>query len=421
MIKLYIFLIYFIQPIIWIYLLWNGNKNPEYLKRWGERYGFCKEKVKPNSILIHAASLGESIAAKPLIIILKKKYPFSPIIVTNVTPNGSKYIKNIFDKKVYNVYFPYDYPKSIKRFLNFTKPILVIIMEREIWPNFIRETYFRKIPLIIANARLSENSYIKYKFLGKFMKNILNLTSLIAAQSYMDGERFIKLGVNKSKLFITGNLKFNISIDNKLKKKIKNLKNQFINKNPIWIAASTHKGEENILLKIHLILSKYFPNLLLIIAPRHPERYIELCNIAKKIGLNYFLQSNKNILYNDENVIIVDTTGELMLLYGISDLAFIGGSMINHGGHNPLEAAVHSIPIIIGPYHYHFDDICKKLIKENGLIVVNNYYSLIKKIFFLLNNNKTRLFYGKNALKVFKKNKNNLEKLLVLIENYLSN
>lgn len=267
MTTLYTVLLYLIQPLIWLRLWLRGRKAPAYRKRWAERYGYCAGKVKPDGILLHSVSVGETLAAVPLVRALRHRYPSMPITVTTMTPTGSERAASAFGKDVHHVYLPYDLPGSMNRFLDNVNPRLVIIMETELWPNMIALLHQRKIPLVIANARLSERSAKGYKKLGKFMQRLLQRITLIAAQNQEDGERFISLGLKRSHLTVTGSLKFDISVTPELAARAITLRRQWAPRRPVWIATSTHEGEESIILEAHRKLLARFPTLLLILVP----------------------------------------------------------------------------------------------------------------------------------------------------------
>lgn len=419
MTTLYTVLLYLIQPLIWLRLWLRGRKAPAYRKRWAERYGYCAGKVKPDGILLHSVSVGETLAAVPLVRALRHRYPSMPITVTTMTPTGSERAASAFGKDVHHVYLPYDLPGSMNRFLDNVNPRLVIIMETELWPNMIALLHKRKIPLVIANARLSERSAKGYKKLGKFMQRLLQRITLIAAQNQEDGERFISLGLKRSQLTVTGSLKFDISVTPELAARAITLRRQWAPRRPVWIATSTHDGEESIILDAHRKLLTRFPNLLLILVPRHPERFSTARELTQKAGLSYTLRSSGKIPSGSTQVVIGDTMGELMLLYGIADVAFVGGSLVDRGGHNPLEAAAHAIPVLMGPYTLNFKDICAKLQQADGLITVTDADSLDKEIGTLLTDEDYRLYYGRHAVEVLHQNQGALQRLLQLLEPHL--
>ncbi|HEK0788572.1 lipid IV(A) 3-deoxy-D-manno-octulosonic acid transferase [Proteus faecis] len=419
LLRLYQVLLYLIQPLIWLRLLLRSRKAPAYRKRWGERYGFCKDKVVPQGILLHSVSVGETLAAVPLVRALRHHYPDLPITVTTMTPTGSERVRSAFGDDVYHVYLPYDLPGSVNRFLKTVDPKLVIIMETELWPNLISKLHQRKIPLIIANARLSERSAAGYQKLGSFVKTMLQKITLIAAQNQEDGERFIELGLKRSHLHVTGSLKFDISVTPELAARAVALRRQWAAHRPVWIATSTHEGEETIILETHKKLLTQFPQLLLILVPRHPERFPKAEQLTREAGLKYTLRSTDAVPDAQTQVVIGDTMGELMLLYGIADLAFVGGSLVERGGHNPLEAAAHAIPVIMGPHTFNFKNICAKLDQAEGLITVTDSESMATAIASLLNDEDYRRYYGRHAVEVLHENQGALLRLLTLLSPYL--
>lgn len=418
---IYTLLLYLIQPFVWLKLLWRSRKAPAYRQRWLERYGFCKNKVKPNGILVHAVSVGETIAAIPLIKALQQKYPQLPITVTTMTPTGSERVKSLLKDSVSHVYLPYDLPGAIKRFLKTTKPKIVIIMETELWPNLISQCYKQKIPLIIANARLSERSAARYGKLGKAVKQLFSKISMVAAQNQQDGERFVSLGLPADHLAITGSIKFDINLSNEQRQNINQLKQQWQLKRPVLIAASTHSGEDEIILTAFKKLLLKHANLLLILVPRHPERFKTVEKLISDSGFNYLKRSTNQIPTEQTQIVLGDTMGELVELYAMADIAFVGGSLVKQGGHNPLEPALHHIAIITGEYFFNFQVICEQLIEAQGMIVCTNsaddLYSTIDR---LLNDNSRRVQLGENAYLVLKQNQGALSRLLAVINHYLN-
>lgn len=419
LLRLYQTLLYLIQPLIWIRLLLRSRKAPAYRRRWCERYGFCRGKVVAGGIMLHSVSVGETLAAIPLVRTLRHRYPLLPITVTTMTPTGSERVQSAFGKDVHHVYLPYDLPGSVNRFLDQVNPKLVIIMETELWPNLINSLYRRKIPLVVANARLSERSATSYKKIGGLVQDIMQNITMIAAQNQEDGERFIELGFKRSHLHIIGNLKFDISVTPELATSATTIRRQWAQQRPVWIATSTHEGEEKIVLEAHYQLLATYPNLLLILVPRHPERFNKVQELTQKIGFSYTLRSTGQPTTTDTQVVIGDTMGELMLLYGIADVAFVGGSLVKKGGHNPLEAAAHAIPVLMGPHTLNFKDICTKLTQAEGLITVTDTSSLVEKISTLLANKDMCLYYGSHAATVLHENQGALQRLLHLLEPYL--
>ena len=416
---LYTALLYLIQPLIWIRLWVRGRKAPAYRKRWGERYGFYRQPLKAGGIMLHSVSVGETLAAIPLVRALRHRYPDLPITVTTMTPTGSERVQSAFGKDVQHVYLPYDLPDALNRFLDKIDPKLVLIMETELWPNLIATLHRRHIPLVIANARLSERSAAGYAKLGSFVRTLLQRITLIAAQNEEDGKRFVTLGAKNSQVTITGSLKFDISVTPQLAAKAITLRRQWAPHRPVWIATSTHDGEESIIIAAHHALLKQYPDLLLILVPRHPERFPDAINLTRQAGLTFTTRSSGEVPSATTQVVIGDTMGELMLLYGIADLAFVGGSLVERGGHNPLEAAAHAIPVLMGPHTFNFKDICARLEQASGLITVTDAASLEKEVSSLLADADYRSFYGRHAVEVLYQNQGALQRLLQLLEPYL--
>ncbi|NDJ55550.1 3-deoxy-D-manno-octulosonic acid transferase [Enterobacteriaceae bacterium 4M9] len=416
---LYTALFYLIQPLIWIRLWVRGRKAPAYRKRWGERYGFYRQPLQKGGIMLHSVSVGETLAAIPLVRALRHRYPSLPITVTTMTPTGSERVLSAFGRDVQHVYLPYDLPDAINRFLNAVEPRLVLVMETELWPNLIAALHRREIPLVIANARLSARSAKGYARLGKFVRTLLRRITLIAAQNEEDGERFIELGARRAQLSVTGSLKFDISVTPQMAAKSVTLRRQWAPHRPVWTAASTHEGEESVILAAHKALLQQFPNLLLILVPRHPERFPDAVALVRDAGLSYITRSSGEVPSGSTQVVVGDTMGELMLLYGMSDLAFVGGSLIERGGHNPLEPAAHAIPVLMGPHIFNFKDICARLEQADGLITVTDEASLVKEIGSLLSDEDYRSYYGRHAVEVLYQNQGALQRLLDLLEPYL--
>ena len=416
---LYTALLYLIQPFVWVRLLLRSRKAPAYRKRWRERYGFCRGKVAPGGILLHSVSVGETLTAIPLVRALRHRYPTLPITVTTMTPTGSERAQSAFGKNVHHVYLPYDLPCAMNRFFDTTNPKLVIVMETELWPNMIAILHKRKIPLVIANARLSERSAQGYKKLGNFARRLMSRITLIAAQNEEDGQRFIDLGLKRSQLTVTGSLKFDISVTPELAARAIALRSQWAPHRNVWIAASTHDGEERIILDAHRKLLESFPDLLLILVPRHPERFADAQTLIRKAGFSYILRSSNEIPSTSTQVVVGDSMGELMLLYGIADIAFVGGSLVERGGHNPLEPAAHAIPVLMGTHTFNFKDICAKLQQADGLITVTDAESIAKEISTLLTDEDYRLYTGHHAVEFLHQNQGALQRLLQILQPYL--
>ncbi|PJG82348.1 lipid IV(A) 3-deoxy-D-manno-octulosonic acid transferase [Caviibacterium pharyngocola] len=419
---LYTLLMYFLQPFILFFMLIRSIKAPNYRKRIRERYGFYGNLAAPeaNGIVIHAASVGEVIAATPLVKHIQQQYPDLPITLTTVTPTGSDRVRAAFGDKVTHVYLPYDLPDALVRFIHFIRPKACIVIETEIWPNLIHQLYLRGVPFIIANARLSSRSAKRYGWIKSKLQNMLREIVLIAPQDEISGKRYLALGYNPNKLKLTGNIKYDLVLNSELRNKIKSLHESWVNDRPVWIAASTHEGEEEIILAAHRLLLAQFPDLLLILVPRHPERFNQVAELITKQKFNYVRRSENMSPTAETQVVLGDTMGELMLMYGISDIAFVGGSLVKHGGHNPLEPLAFKIPVISGKYTFNFPEVFRKLIEVQGALEINeNEQALARAVGIFLRSLALRDRYGEAGYAVLVENRGALLRLFNLLRPYL--
>lgn len=418
---LYTLFMYGIQPIILFFMFIRSLKSPNYRQRLGERYGFYTHirPPKPNGIIIHAASVGEVIAATPLVKAIQQQYPNLAITFTTMTSTGSDRVIATFGNKVTHIYLPYDLPFAIKRFIRFIQPKICIVIETEIWANLIHQLSIKQIPFIIANARLSYRSTKRYGWIKKSFQETLNKIELIAAQDSISGERYLQLGYPHQRLSTTGNIKYDLVVSDALQEQIKTLKDLWNNRQ-IWIAASTHEGEDQIILQAHQLLLQKYPKVLLLLVPRHPERFQSVAELIQKHNLTYCRRS-ENISPNDKTqVVLGDTMGELLLLYGIANIAFIGGSLVKHGGHNPLEALAFKLPTITGKYTFNFSEVFTQLLAVKGVIEIESDPQILADtLISLLDSPQTGLQYGEAGFEILIKNRGALKNLMQLLQPYL--
>lgn len=413
---LYTTIFYLSTPLIIIRLFYRSLKMPAYRKRIFERFGWVPKIKQPNSIWLHAVSLGESIAATPLIKALLTAYPDRKLIVTNMTPTGSNYIAKTFGDQIVNTYVPYDLPDVVARFLQRIQPSLVILMETELWPNIMAGCAKRKLPILIANARLSDRSAKGYAKIASLVKGMLQQVTLVAAQTQADAERFVALGLNPVKVRVIGNIKFDLQLPDDLFIQAKQLRADWGIDRPIWIAASTHDGEHETVLQAFAQIRQTIPNCLLILVPRHPERFKAVAELCRKQGYNVTLRSQHAPIDSKTAIVIGDTMGELKLLYAASDIAFVGGSLIPVGGHNLLEPAAVGIPTLTGPHMHNFVEI-NKLLQQAGVVLpVNNNSQIAATVCELLNNSTQRSALGSKAKQLVEQNRGALVKHLAIIE-----
>lgn len=417
---IYTFLMYLLQPFVLLFMLFRSLKAPKYRGRLRERYGFYGMLPAPKSqgVLVHAASVGEVIAATPLIKRIQTEYPELAITVTTMTPTGSERVKSAFGDKVTHVYLPYDLPCAVHRFIRFIQPKVCIVIETELWANLIHGLHQQNIPFIIANARLSERSARRYGKVKNWLREMLSEIELIAPQDDFSGMRYQQIGY-QGKLSLTGNIKYDLHVSNELTQKINQLRAE-IGTRPIWIAASTHAGEEEIILQAHRTLLQQFPDLLLILVPRHPEHFNVVAELLEKNGLQYTRRSQGLIPNANTSVLLGDTMGELMLMYGVANVAFVGGSLIKRGGHNPLEPLAFKCPVISGKYTFNFPEVFAKLKQVNGMIEIEeNATALTQAVSHCLSDCTFSAQLGDAGFKVLMENRGALQRLMHLLKPYL--
>ncbi|MCP3674844.1 MAG: 3-deoxy-D-manno-octulosonic acid transferase, partial [Gammaproteobacteria bacterium] len=376
---LYTLLLYLLIPIELIRLYTRGRITPEYRLRWSERFAISLPAMSINKggIWVHTASVGEFLAALPFIKQLLKYHSEMPITVTTMTPTGSKLVKEELGDQVYHIYSPYDLPDVITRFLDHVEPVKLLIMETELWPNTIAEACRRDIKIVLMNARLSKQSAAGYKRFNSLAVFMMSKLSVIAAQHKDDADRFIQLGAKSTNVTVTGNIKYDLIINSKLLQQGNNLREQFPSK-LVWIAGSTHRGEDEQILNAHQLVRKHYPEAQLILVPRHPERFNEVANLCQTTGFSISRRSLNEDM--EQAIYLGDTMGELLLLFSAADIAFVGGSLVEIGGHNLLEPAALSKPVLTGPYDYNFQDINRQMLAAKAAVCVDNSEQLAQQI-----------------------------------------
>ena len=373
-------------PLVAGRLAWRAWQAPAYARRLGERFALGLPALKPGGIWLHAVSVGESIAAAPLVRELLARYPQLPITITCMTPTGSERIRAMFGGpkyagRVQHCYLPYDLPWAAARFLDRVQPRLAVVMETELWPNHIHQCARRRIPVALANARLSERSARGYGRFRSLTAPMLAELSLIAVQTQVEAERFLALGARPECVTVTGSIKFDLQIDPALLARATALRQQWqADARPIWIAASTHTGEDEIILAAHAELLRQWPEALLILVPRHPERFAAVHELCRRQGLVTRRRSSAEPLQAGDQVLLGDTMGELLFLYALADIAFVGGSLVANGGHNLLEPAALGKPVLSGPHLFNFLDIATQLRDAGALLEVDDAQALAQQV-----------------------------------------
>nr|VFJ53697.1 MAG: 3-deoxy-D-manno-octulosonic-acid transferase [Candidatus Kentron sp. DK]VFJ57442.1 MAG: 3-deoxy-D-manno-octulosonic-acid transferase [Candidatus Kentron sp. DK] len=437
MLSIYSALHYLIMPLVLLRLLWRGIAAPAYRERWPERFGF-RANAAPAAdsgaprIWIHAVSVGEVQAAVPLARALSSRYPEARILLTTTTPTGAARVAAAFGESVEHRYLPYDLPGSIRRFLDGAAPSLALFMETELWPNVLAACRRRAIPVLLVNARLSGKSARGYRRVAGITRRMLQNLSLIAAQGRADAERFIALGADPDRVRVTGSIKFDIELPANLREKGKSMRTYWGENRNVWIAASTHEGEEEPILDVFREIRKKIPDSLLILAARHPERFARTDALARRRGYRTFPRSrlpspeesaqgrvDTAIDGRGIDVLIGDTMGELPLLYAAADVAFVGGSLISVGGHNMLEPAALGVPILFGPHVFNFHAIAGNLEQQGAARRVQNKTELAKAVIMLFRDDNLRRGMGKKGRTFVEDNRGALEQVMALVEAYL--
>ena len=415
---LYSFIFYSLIPFILLRLYWRGFKAPNYRLRWMERLGFYSKKSKQQVIWFHAVSVGEAIAVFPLI----KQFilncpPNQKILITTTTPTGSASVKAVMGDRVEHVYLPYDIPFAVKRFLAHFKPQKAIIMETEIWPNLFILTAKKNIPLFIINARLSENSCRGYQKISSLIHPTLASVTLVATQTEADEVRFRKIADKNLKGETLGNIKFDLTVAPEIIQQGLQLKSTLFSKRFVWIIASTHRGEEQIFFRLYSQLKQQIPELLLLVVPRHPERFDDVAKEAKTAQLILSRRTQNETCNLATDVYLADTMGELKMLYAAADIAFVGGSLFSTlGGHNILEPAAMGVPVMFGAYMSNFKAIETDILAADAAIQCQNEAALVKMLLKLYQQPKLRQQLTNNATNFLKHNQGSIEKIIARLE-----
>jgi len=407
---------YLVSPLLIIHLLFRSISDQRYIDRIAERFGFYESENNHDSIWIHAVSYGEVNAAQSLVRSLLEENPGYKIIFTCTTPTGSALINDLFDDRVSSVYLPYDLKGPVKRFFKWAKPKIAIIIETEIWPNIYHYCGKKEIPLILASACISDDSMKKYSILFGLFKDSVSQGIVVAAQSAEDAQKFISLGAKEERTFVTGNLKFDTEVNLDSSMDINLFKTEFMGQRFSWTAGSTHDREEIEAIRAHKLIKERIPNALLILAPRKPERFQFVSKILDQSGLSFSKWSESKEKKIDSDVLLVDTLGDLLFFYSVSDISFVGGSLFDIGGHNLIEPAILMKPILTGPKLNNVQEIADQFRSNQAMIIVSNHKDLSNTIIDLSDDKKRCNQMTNNAKQVIEKNKGSKEKILQLIQ-----
>ena len=417
---IYTLTLYLLTPFVLYRLAARGIKYHGYFARWRERFGFFPDPGIHDSIWVHAVSLGEVNAAAPLIEALMQRHRDSRFVITTVTPTGSDRVLQLFGDRVFHVYLPYDLTRAVGRFLDRVRPRLAVIMETEIWPNLFMTCAERGISIVVANARLSEKSLRGYWPIQPLVRRAIRCASFVAAQSASDEERLRLLGASEPKLAVVGNLKFDMAVPDGVRESGAAFRTAAGVARPVWIAASTHEGEEIAVLKAHATVLRRFPDALLLIAPRHPERFKPIALACRAYGFRTATRSEEGGADPSHQCFVIDSMGELLEFYAAADVAFVGGSLDPIGGHNLLEPAALARPVIVGPHTFNFAEVTEDLIAAGAALRIGDADDLGPAVVRLLSRDVERHSMGDAAHAVMERERGAVERTMAIVEGVLA-
>ncbi|MCL1049760.1 lipid IV(A) 3-deoxy-D-manno-octulosonic acid transferase [Shewanella abyssi] len=417
--SLYSALLYLLLPLLLVYLAVRAFKSPDYRGRWGER--FSLKGLQQTDLLLHCVSMGETIAAIPLIKQIQATYPDLTITVTTTSPTGSAEVVRAFAGTVQHCYLPFDLAWCSRRFVKQVAPKTCIIMETELWPNLIHYLKSNDTKVLLANARLSQKSADAYQKRPKLNLPMLQSLDAIAAQSDQAATRFIKLGVNQDKVTVCGSLKFDLTIEHARIEAAKALRESWQARHrPVWVAGSVHPGEFELVLQAHQRVMQQYPTALMVMVPRHPEQFDAAVTAVKQANMLVARRSLSQDVTAQTQVVVGDTMGELLTLYAAADQAFVGGTLIESGGHNPLEPAAVGLPVCVGPHHWDFKEIAQLLEVKGALQIVDSSEQLAVFLIELFANKQVYTTASDAAKQVVAENRGALQKQFSLVESLLS-
>lgn len=416
--SLYTALLYAFAPIALAGTALRGLRDPAYRDRLSERLGFTRVfegAREPRPLWVHAVSVGEVQAAVPLVRALLKKYPQHPLLITTATPTGAQRVRALFGESVRHAFLPYDLPGAVRRFLNRVQPSLAVVMEREIWPNLFCECQRRGIPILLASARITASSAARHRRFASLFGDALSGNVTVAAQTTQDAERYRSIGARR--VLVTGNVKFDIEVPRAAIEAGQTLRVAQLGERPVWVAGSTHDGEEQQLLAAHREVTKHRADALLVLVPRHPNRFDAVRGWLKSEQVKFASRSRDEAVTQATSVLLVDTLGELLTFYAAADIAFVGGSLIaTVGGHNLLEPAVLERPILTGPHNFNAPDIAQLMFESGGARQVNSAQQLAAALLQLFADPAARADMGAKAHAIVAANRGALNRVMESIE-----
>jgi len=412
-------LLYLLLPLVLLHLAWRGLRQRGWWRSLPGRFGFVARPAQEIAVWVHAASVGEVAAALPLLRRLVQQNPPGTLLVSTTTPTGAERLRAALGDQVAHAWLPYDLPGAVGRFLGRVRPRRAIVMETELWPNLYHALGRRRVPLVIANARLSPRSVAGYRRVRGLAAQTLAHCTAIAAQSEPVAQRFRELGADPARVHVPGNLKFDLELPPEQVAAGRALRLRWGAARPTWIAASTHDGEEAAALHAHRILLARQRDALLLLVPRHPERFDAVARLAQDSGLRTLRRSaiGETTVLDGVQVLVGDSMGELALYLGAADVAFVGGSLVEVGGHNVLEPAALGLPVLFGPYTFNFEQACALLLERGAARRLDGVLELEPALSKLFHDGAQRAAMGRAGREVLAANRGALDRLLKLIEN----
>lgn len=410
---LYTVLLWLALPLLVLRLFAKSSANRDYLASLPERFGLGPRLGAGGPVLwIHAVSVGEVQAAVPLIQALRSRYPNASLLLTTATPTGRARARQIFGDALTYRYIPFDLPPFLTAFFRRARPAAGILMETELWPNLVSLCAARSVPLLLANARLSERSAKGYQRVSGLTREMLSNLSVVGAQSDADAKRLVSLGARTEVLAVTGNMKLDVHVSASAPEAAQVLRRSWGQERSVWIAASTHPGEEEMILKVHQQLLDTVPDCLLVLVPRHPERADGVEKLCKQTGLRVIRRSRSIDPGPAIEVYLGDTLGELLTLYAAADVAFVGGTLVEIGGHNLLEPAALGLPVVLGPHTFNFFDLTRRVVADGVGIQVDEANQLKSEVQRLLTDAETRHEMGERGRRFVADNRGALKQFL---------
>jgi 3-deoxy-D-manno-octulosonic-acid transferase len=398
-------------PAMFLYLRWRGRKQPEYRRHWRERLGWAPELPAGPVIWLHTVSVGETRAAAPLVRALRQRRPDASILLSHTTPTGRATALEVFGDSIRQTYLPYDLPGMARRFLARSHPGIAIFLETEIWPNLYATCAQRGIPAYLVNARLSQRSARGYGRVAGLIRPALAGLAGIASQTGADAERLVRLGARQ--VMVTGNMKFDVAAPPDTYPRAEVLRRQFAGRF-VFLAASTRDGEEELILDTCLELG--IPDLLLVIVPRHPQRFDAVAALLESRGVEFARRGRGDTVTRETEVFLGDSMGEMAAYYAAADVAFVGGSLLPLGGQNLIEAADMGCPVLIGPHTWNFLDAAERAIEQGAALRVADAEALAHEVKRLHQEPERRHAMAEAGLHFSRAHKGATDKVMALLE-----